>query len=419
MKYAQPCSRWLPEAEPVDPGFHGLLPLLLDGARPRLIDEGKRVKDIWNVEPGPRQNGTARVSTATRRLLPSPRRLLGWGVAAVGTCCVAFVTLYWVSHALSTGWTSTDIHNYILGGLRLNAGHPFYGYGPGDERVLLSDPGTDYPIYSPPLIGVVFRLFVLLPAHGLYVWWGLMNLLEIAAIVVLVRRATLVTGLVLIPLSICIGCAMQYGNVDCLLVAGLLLAWWWITRGHDGWAAVAIAVLASIKLTPVILVWWLVVTGRRRAAAIAIGCGIGLVIVAMAGTEAPIFAKFYEVTTANFAGAYGLLTPAAWARAVGVPAEIAAVMPRIVLIGGAALMWAVRKRPALAWSIGALLMWLGSPVADLQTPALALLALAPLAWNLPSRSRAPKSEAGNAVDLIAADGPEAPAPGSRKAGAVS
>jgi len=340
-----------------------------------------------------------------RRLLPSPMRLLAWGTAAVGICCVASVTWYWVSHALASGWTSTDIHNYILGGLRLNAGHPFYGYGPGDERILLSDPGTDYPIYSPPLIGVVFRLVVLLPSNGLYVWWAIMDLLEIVAIVVLLRRATLATGLVLIPLSISIGCAMEYGNVDCLLVAGLLLAWWWMTRGHDNWAAVTIAVLASIKLTPVILVWWLIVTGRWRAAAIAIGCGLAFAVVAAAGTEPSIFAKFYDVTTANMAGAYGLVTPSAWARDIGVPVDIAALLPRGILVVGAVAMWAARRRPGVAWSIGAVLMWLGSPVADLQTPALVLVALAPLAWRMTGSRGIEPSDAVDAPDLSA--------PGSR------
>lgn len=329
-----------------------------------------------------------------RRFLPSPIRLLGWGTAAVGLCCLAFVTWFWVSHDLASHWTSTDIHNYILTGLRLNAGHPFYGYGPGDEHILLADPGTDYPIYSPPLIGVLFRLVVLLPANGLYIWWLTMDLLEIAAVIVLVRRATLIAGLVLVPLSLSIGCAMQYGNADCLLVAGLLLAWWWMVRGHDNWAAVAISVLASLKLTPVILVWWLVVTGRRRAAAIAVCCGVALAIVAMAGSEPLIFVKFYEVTTANLATSYGLQTPSAWARAIGVPVEIAAWMPRMILLGGAVLMWVARKRPALAWVIGALLMWLGSPVADLQTPALALVALAPLAWQMTRSQGANQSEAG-------------------------
>lgn len=348
-----------------------------------------------------------------RRFLPSPMRLLAWGIATAGICCVAFVSWYWVSHALASGWTSTDIHNYILGGLRLNAGHPFYGYGPGDERILLTDPGTDYPIYSPPLIGVVFRLVVLLPANGLYIWWAIMDLLEIVAVVVLVRRATLATGLVLIPLSISIGSAMEYGNVDCLLVAGLVLAWWWMTRGHDNWAALAIAVLASIKLTPVILVLWLIVTGRTRPAAIAIGCGVAFAVVAMAGTEPLIFAKFYEVTTANFAGAYGLQTPSAWARAIGAPAEIAALMPRMILVGGAVLMWLARRRPALAWSIGALLMWLGSPVADLQTPALALVALAPLAWPMTGRQGTEQSEAGADRSAEKHHGrTETPAPGT-------
>ena len=57
-----------------------------------------------------------------------------WGMAAIGLACVAFVTWFWLTHA--TAETPGDTHNYILAGLRLNAGHPLYGYGPGDLHVL-------------------------------------------------------------------------------------------------------------------------------------------------------------------------------------------------------------------------------------------------------------------------------------------
>jgi alpha-1,2-mannosyltransferase len=316
--------------------------------------------------------------------------LLGWSVAAVGLACLAFVTAYWISH--DVGWTPTDAHNYILAGLRLNVGHALYGYGPGDERVVLTDPGTDYPIYSPPLLAVLFRLIVLLPSNGLYAWWVATDVFEILAILALVRRANLAAGLALIPLSLSVGCVMEYGNVDCFLMGGLLLAWYWMLHGHQARAAIMISVFASLKLTPVIFVWWLIVTGRKRAAAVSISAGAVLALVTMAATEPDIFLKFAQVTSANLAMAYGLMTPSNVARSLGVSAAIAAWLPRLILAGGAGLMWLLRKRPAAAWAVAALLMWLGSPVADLQTPALALVALAPLAWPLGPRLGSPTQD---------------------------
>jgi hypothetical protein len=337
-------------------------------------------------------------------IAPTPRRLLGWGILTIGLLCLTFVTWFWLSHASAE--TPGDAHNYVLAGLRLNAGHLIYSYGPGDERSLVQSGGADYALFSPPLIAVVFRLIVLLPANGQYIWWAGMNVLELLAILSLARRAPFVTGLALIPLSLSIGLVMETGNVDCLLAAGLLLAWCQLVRGHDDRAALAIALLASLKLTPVIFVWWLVVTERRRAAGIAIGLGIVLAFVAMLGSEPLIFVKFYEVTMANLSAPASDLGPPGLARAIGLPAIVVAWLPRAILIGGAALMWATRHRPGVSWAIGALLMWLASPVVALHTLALTLVAIAPLAWPMatgPISERPGDDSVGSAAAIAGAD----------------
>jgi hypothetical protein len=316
------------------------------------------------------------------RALPTPFVLLGWGMATIGLACIGLVTWYWLRNA--TGQTPGDTHNYILAGLRLNIGHHLYAYGPGDPHSVSISGGADYPLFSPPLMGVVFRPIVLLPDNGLYFWWLTMDVLELGAVVALLMRAPLVTGLALIPLSLSVGMAMQVGNVDCLILPGLLLAWALFARGLDTRAALIVGFLASLKLTPVIFVWWLVVIGRRRAAGVAIACGVALALVAMAGTEPLIIARFYEVTAANLTAPASDLGPPGLARALGMPTLIVAWLPRAVLLVGAALMWATRRRPGISWSIGALLMWLASPVIALHTPALALVAIAPLAWPMAS-----------------------------------
>jgi len=311
------------------------------------------------------------------RFVPTPLQLLSWGAVTIGLSCLAFVTWFWLSHA--TGQTPGDTHNYILAGLRLNAGHPLYGYGPGDEHVL-DRVFADYPLYSPPLIAVLFRPIVLLPANGQYVWWVAMDALELLTVAMLVRRVPLVMGLVLIPLCLPIGMVMEVANVDCLVAFGMLVAWRWLVDGHDDRAALLIAVLASLKLTPAIFVWWLFVTGRRRAAAVAIGGVVACALVATLGSEPLILVKFYEVTTANLTGPVGGVGPAGLAYALGLPSIVFPWLPRVILVAGVVAMWVLRRRPGISFAIGASLMWLASPVTALHTPALVLVALAPLAW---------------------------------------
>jgi hypothetical protein len=52
----------------------------------------------------------------------------------------------------------------------------------------------------------------------------------------------------------------------------------------------------------------------------------------------------------------------------------------VILVGGIALIWLSRQRPGLSFAIAASMMWLASPLAVLHTPALILVAFAPLAW---------------------------------------
>ena len=313
------------------------------------------------------------------RFVPTPLQVFAWAAVGIGLCFLGFVVWSLLSHALP-GAPGRDIHNYILAGLRLNVGHPLYTYGPGDEHIPAGDGSTDYALYSPPLIGVVFRLVVLLPSNGFYIWWVAMAALELLALAMLIRRAPLLAGLALLLLGIPIGVLLEFGNVDCLVAFGMFVAWRWLVDGHDDRAAILIAVLASLKLTPIVFVWWLIVTGRRRAAAVALGAGVACALVAMAGTEPLIFAKFVQVTTANVASPATSIGAAGLASLAGLPDAVSAWIPRLILIFGIAAMWILRKRPGISFAIGASLMWLGSPIASLHTPALMLVALAPWAW---------------------------------------
>jgi hypothetical protein len=332
------------------------------------------------------------------RFVPTPLQLVAWAAVGMGLLFLAFVVWSLLSNALA-GAPGRDVHNYILAGLRLNVGHPLYSYGPGDERIPTGGGATDYALYSPPLIGVIFRLVVLLPSNGLYIWWVSMAALELLAIAMLIRRAPLLAGVALLVLGLPIGVLLEFGNVDCLVAFGMFVAWRWLVDGHDDRAAILIAFLASLKLTPIVFVWWLFVTGRRRAAAVAIGAGVACALVAMAGTEPLIMAKFVQVTTANVASPASSIGAAGLASLAGFSDAVSAWVPRLILIFGISAMWILRRRPGVSFAIGASLMWLGSPVASLHTPALMLVALAPWAWPMtrPAGRGRPEPAGGDAA----------------------
>jgi hypothetical protein len=321
----------------------------------------------------------ADLSGSAASALPRRWRLITWVVVVVA---IAFLVAWFVAilqiPPRGTGPSDPgpgDGQQYIRAALRLNAEQPLYGYDATTGSFVAVD---DY--LSPPLLAVVFRVIVLLPAHGANLWWGAMVLFEISALVALVRRVPLVVSLATVVLGLSIDMAMWQGNVDCLVMPGLVLAWYWLSQGRDRRAALSIGLLASLKLTPLVFVWWLLVTGRRSAAGVAVGFGVALAVVTIIGSEPLVFRNFAGVTIANVEAPSSAFGSSGFAYALGLPSFAITWLPRLILTAGVAAMWICRRRPRVAWAIGASLMWLSSPVASVHTPALLLVALAPLAW---------------------------------------
>jgi hypothetical protein len=280
----------------------------------------------------------------------------------------------------------------------LNAGEPLYGFdGTTGSFFAIGD------YNSPPLLAVVFRAVVLLPGSAMYLWWGAVVSCEIAALIALVRRVPLITSLAMIALGLPIGMAMWQGNVDCVVMPGLVLTWYWLVQGHDLRAALLIGLLASLKLTPLAFVWWLLVMRRRRATGVALGCGVALAVVAMIGSAPQIFGDFVGLTNGNMTTPSSAVGSSGFAYALGLPPLAVTWLPRLVLIGGVTAMWCCRRQPGVAWAIGPVMMWLGSPVASVHTPALLLVALAPLAWPMRDQEQERRASA-----VTAEQGPSAP-----------
>jgi alpha-1,2-mannosyltransferase len=283
-----------------------------------------------------------------------------------------------------------DTQQYIRAANRLAADQPLYGHG-----------GSTGPFYaigdylSPPLLAVMFRAVLLIPGNSAYVWWAVAILFEASALLALVMRVPLIASLAIAVLGLSIAMAMWQGNVDCLVLPGMLLTWYWLRERRDSKAAMLLGLLVSLKLTPLVFVWWLIVTGRWRAAALALATSVVLAIVAMVGSEPLIFYYFAGVTTANVTDPSSAFGSSGFAYAVGLPAFVVTWLPRLILLGGFAAIWIGRRRPGVAWAIGASMMWLASPVASIHTPALLLVGLAPLAWPMHDVEHPASSDTGS------------------------
>jgi len=139
-----------------------------------------------------------------------------------------------------------------------------------------------------------------------------------------------------------------------------------------------IGLLASIKLTPVVFAWWLIVHRRWRALTAFGGTCLALAALTVFGSDLDVFGQYLTVIGAGFAAAPGPFSLAGVARVVGLPAEVAVLLPRAAVILGLVAIVVARRRPRLGYGIAGALLWLGSPAAAAHTPALLLAALAPL-----------------------------------------
>ncbi len=302
----------------------------------------------------------------------------GWiALSVLGPVTIGYLLVFWLIMAPIPGDTIT----YLETGNRLNRGEPLYAphdFGAGYARVAT---------FSPPLIGVVFRPLAALPdGLGVLLWLSAMAALEVAGITLLYLRSPALTGIAAFLLAPAIGLTIVVGNVDALVLCGLVSVWLLLRGGRETAAGLLLGLLASLKLTPAAVLWWALLTGRRRAVAAALLAAGGLALITILGSEPLVYARFVEVTLTNYGGAMGSMSLGALGRSLGT-GSAAALLPVTALIGGLTLAALVRGRPGLAWSIAIATMVLGSPVAAFHSPALLLAMLAPVAYPPLHRAR--------------------------------
>lgn len=296
------------------------------------------------------------------------------------------------------GFVPGDAFTYLAAGERLNDGHLLYALSPGDRPVGLNPPFWTVPLLSPPPIAVLFRPLALLPDDlGPYAWWAVCIVSIVGTTLVMMRRQPIVIGLAVLILSIPIVYEIGVGNLNALLIAGIVGAWYLLVRGRDVGAGAIIAGMTALKLTPVVLAWWLITQRRWSAVRAFIAAGLLIAIVSVIGAGlAPHFEYLGIIRQTSTTGT-SELSLAGLARYVGVDAAVANLLPTAALLGGVVVMWLVRARPGLAYAVGVITMLVGSPVINVNWFTVLIAALAPVVWPMPGARLVQRAD--SAIDM--------------------
>ena len=283
------------------------------------------------------------------------------------------------------GFIPGDAFTYLAAGERLNAGHLLYALSPGDRPVDLNPPYWTVPLLSPPPIAVIFRAFAAMPPDtGAYAWWALQLVALVTSLVMLGRRKPLLTAgamlLLLIPTVYEIG----VGNLNSMVLLGLILTWRWATRGPQPAAGVVAAILTVVKLTPAALGWWLIVTRNWRAVGAAIVTGVIALGISVLGAGLDTHLEYLRILRDPGSMSPSALSLAGMAVYVGVPASVANLLPTLAIVVGLIAILLLRNRPAWSFGVTVLVMIYGSPAVSINWYVLLYALIAPLAWPLPA-----------------------------------
>lgn len=282
------------------------------------------------------------------------------------------------------GFVPGDAFTYLAAGERLNDGHLLYALSPGDREVGLKPPFWTVPLLSPPPIAVVFRVFAAIPNEiGVYVWWAICIASIAGTIVVMLRRRPILVGLAVIALTIPLVYEIGVGNLNALLVAGIVAAWYLLTRGRDLPAGAIIAAMTALKLTPVVLAWWLITQRRWDGGKGFVLAGLTIAAISVLGAGLSAHLEFLGIIRQTASAGTTVLSLAGAARYLGIDAGVASALPTLALVAGFVVVWTLRARPGVAYAAAIVTMLVGSPVINVNWFTILLAALAPLVWPVP------------------------------------
>jgi hypothetical protein len=315
----------------------------------------------------------------------APQRILRLAIPALAIGVVVAIQVVYFTRGLVPG----DSFTYLASGERLNAGHPLYALSPGDRPVGFEPPFFTVPLLSPPPIAVLFRPLAAMPNElGVYVWW-IATIVVLAAVVIwLLRKRPVLVGFAVLVLSIPIVYQIGVGNLNGLIVAGIVAGWWLLTRRRDAAAGAVFALMTAFKITPGVFLWWLITQRRWGAIPSFVVTGLLVLVVSVLGAGIQAHLEYLGIMRQTAVAGTTYLSLAGAARYVGVPIEIANLLPTAALVVGALLMWVLRDRPGAAYAVAVVTMVAGSPVVQITWFTILLGALAPAIWPMTSSSAA-------------------------------
>jgi alpha-1,2-mannosyltransferase len=322
------------------------------------------------------------------------RRLIALAVPAIAFgLVIAILAVYF-----QRGFVPGDAFVYLAAGERLNAGHLLYALSPGDRPMAMEPPYWTVPLLSPPPIAVLFRPLASLPNDvGAYIWWALdIAAVSIALLLMVVRRPVLI-GIALTVFSVPLVYELGVGNMNGLILLGLVLTWRATAIGDERSAGVLTGLMAAFKLTPAILGWWLLTAGRWRAVGAAIATGLVVLAVSVVGAGLDAHLRFLGIVRDTAAVGARPLSLAGMALYVGVPASIANVLPTAALVVGTVATAVLRRRRDLAFIAAVMTIVFGSPTVSINWFIYLFACLAHFVWPLRDASLAP-STSPEAVD---------------------
>jgi hypothetical protein len=287
----------------------------------------------------------------------------------------------------------TDVSTYLAAGERLATGGQVYALSAGDRPVHIWPPYWSVPFVSPPTLAVLWAALSLLPAGPLMVaWWLGAFLITLTTVGWLIARGPPTLLAVLMPISLGVAITAWTGNVNGLLVGGIVLTWPLAERSGKLSAlalGVIIAASAAVKVGPILLLAWLVQRRRWDAVAAAIIVGVGLAFATAAVAGAGIFAE-YAAIAASTAGSEGIGNYGVNSLlvAIGAPLWVARLAPWAVLVGAPIACLVLRGKPKAAYATIVLGSVFGLPIVRFETLTVALAAFTPwVPWRGPERAR--------------------------------
>jgi hypothetical protein len=300
--------------------------------------------------------------------------------AAILACLIALA-----GYAASEVFLSpTDAYVYLAAGERLDAGHDLYALAPGDREIGLNPPYWTVPTLSPPLLGVLWRPLAAIGIPGMFVGWGLAAAAYLAALVVVVRASPgwgLLATALLAPF---IGWQLGLGNVNGFLALGVVGLW--IYRDRPWVVGAILALMISVKVTPVILTVWLLATGRSKALATTAVCMLGLLVVSVAGAGVDAHLDYIGVMTHTVGEGASKWSIGGILLELGADPALARLAPWVVLAAGTAAILALRGRAQLTFAIAVGLLVFASPAFQHYWLALLPMALVALSRQQPPRT---------------------------------